>query len=105
MLEFIYMISSKKSQKYLFIIKIRMEHEASWTKQISSEQVCSFFYIFAIIYATIGVLSILSIVFIIKLPLNLRLFCLSYSIITSFFAFTTALFHYLICQRALLNKE
>jgi len=82
-----------------------MEHEPSWTKQISSEQVCSFFYAFAIIYAVIGVLSVLSIVFISKLPLNFRLFGLSYCILTSSLAFITALFHYLICERALLNKN
>ena len=82
-----------------------MEHEPTWTKQISNEQVCSFFYMFAIIYAIIGVLSIVSIVFIYKLPLNLRLFALSYCILTSSLAFITALFHYLICERALLNNK
>jgi hypothetical protein len=85
-----------------------MEGEPSWTKQISSEQVCTFFYAFAIINAVIGLLGLglgLWNIFVSKMPIYLVTPMLIQVVITSAIAFTSALFHYLICQRALLNKE
>lgn len=84
-----------------------MDQEPNWTKQITSEQVCSFFYIFFIIYVVIGALSIAIAIwgiFFGKLPTSFIIPYLIQIIITSSIAFTTALFHYLICQRALLAK-
>jgi hypothetical protein len=81
--------------------------EPNWTKQISSDQVCTFFYAFAIIYAVIGVIGILFglwNLFFGKMPLYLVTPLLIQTILTSGLAFITALFHYLICQRALLSK-
>lgn len=85
-----------------------MEGEPSWTKQISSEQVCSFFYAFAIINAVIGVLGLalgLWSIFVSKMPVYLVTPMLIQILITSGLAFTSSLFQYLICQRALLTKE
>jgi len=85
-----------------------MEGEPSWTKQISSEQVCTFFYAFAIIHITIATIAFIVAIliflkskssFIVILPNVIGL------IISGAISFTTALFHYLICQRALLKKE
>jgi len=83
-------------------------NEPNWTKQISSEQVCSFFYAFAIIYGVIGGLGIgmvIWLLFFAKLPLHLAILFLIHVLITSSLAFITALFHYLICSRALLNSK
>jgi hypothetical protein len=81
--------------------------EPNWTKQITSEQVCSFFYAFSIVYAIIGAIAILFglwNLFFGKMPLYLVTPLLIQTILTSSLAFITALFHYLICQRALLSK-
>ena len=85
-----------------------MEQEPTWTKQISSEQVCSFFYMFAVIHATIGVLGLgLGVwsIFVNKLPSSIVICMLIQIVISSAICFTSALFMYLICQRALLNKQ
>jgi len=82
--------------------------EPSWTKQISSEQVCSFFYAFAIIYGVVGALGLLFglwALFFSKLPSSFVIPYLIQVLISSGIAFITALFHYLICQRALLEKK
>lgn len=82
--------------------------EPNWTKQISSEQVCSFFYAFAIIYVVIAVLSFIIAIFLLfrsKSPFHVFLPALINLVITGSIAFITALFHYLICQRALLTKD
>lgn len=82
--------------------------EPSWTKQITNDQVCSFFYAFAIIYGIVGVLGLTVGVwglFFGKLPTSFVIPYLIQILITSSIAFITALFHYLICQRALLNKS
>jgi hypothetical protein len=83
-------------------------NEPTWTKQISSEQVCSFFYAFAIIYGVIGALGIgmvLWSLFYGKLPTSIAIPFLIHILITSSLAFITALFHYLVCTRALLDSK
>ena len=85
-----------------------ISNEPTWTQQISSEQVCSFFYAFAIIYGVIGVLGIgMSVwsLFFSKIPSALVMPLLIQIVITSTLAFVTALFHYLVCTRALLNSK
>ena len=79
-----------------------MESEPSWTQKISNNTVCSFFYVFAMVYLTLGIVSLLGLVYgfvlsKIKVP-GIVLFMY---ILTSGISFTTALFHYLICKRAL----
>jgi len=85
-----------------------MEGEPSWTKQISSEQVCTFFYAFAIVNAVIGLLGLglgLWSIFVTKMPVSFVTPMLIQIVITSGLAFTSALFQFLICERALLNKQ
>ena len=80
--------------------------EPSWTKEISSEQVCSFFYAFAIIYGVIGVLSMaVWSLFFSKIATSKVIPYLIHILITSSLAFVTALFHYLVCTRALLDSK
>ena len=80
--------------------------EPNWTKQITNEQLCTFFYAFAIVYAIIGCLGITFGMWglFAKLPPSFIFPFLFQIILTCGLAFVTALFHYLICQRALLTK-
>ena len=82
--------------------------EPSWTKQITSEQVCTFFYAFAIVHATIGVVAlILAAILFFKSKSSFAIFLPSLIslVISGAISFTSALFMYLICQRALLTNE
>ncbi len=79
--------------------------EPDWTKQIPSESVCSFFYAFFVLYAVILVLSIFTAIGIFSFGKNMGNFGLVIGIqgiITSLLAGTMMLFHYLVCDRALL---
>jgi hypothetical protein len=79
--------------------------EPNWTKQISSNTVCNFFYAFFVIYAFFAVVSLLGLVglfvFSAKMPKGVLVVQSLYAIITVGLATTMALFHYLICDRAL----
>ena len=81
--------------------------EPSWTKQISSEQVCTFFYAFAFINIAIALIAFISAILLVfksKSPFIVFLPSFISLVISGSLAFITALFHYLICQRALLSK-
>ena len=79
--------------------------EPDWTKKISSETVCNFFYGFFIVYAFFAVVSLLGLisifVFASKLPKGIVVTQSLYALVTLGIATTMALFHYLICDRAL----
>ena len=79
--------------------------EPNWTKKISSETVCNFFYAFFVIYAIFAVISLLGLislfVFASKLPKSVLITQGIYGLTTLGLATTMALFHYLICDRAL----
>ena len=79
--------------------------EPQWTKQISNETVCNFFYAFFIVYAAFAVISILGLVslfiFSAKMPKGVLITQSIYALVTLGLATTMALFHYLICDRAL----
>ena len=78
--------------------------EPQWTKNISSEVVCNFFYFFYVIYAVLAVFTIFSFValFFMPLPKNMLIIGSIQSLLLLGIAGTTALFHYLVCSRALL---
>ncbi len=78
--------------------------EPQWTQTISSETVCNFFYFFYVIYAVLAVLTVFSFValFFMDLPKNLLMVSGIQSLIMMSVATATALFHYLVCARALL---
>ncbi len=79
--------------------------EPNWTKQISSEAICNFFYAFFVIYAAFAVISLLGLVglfvFSSKMPKGVLISQSVWGLITLGIATTMALFHYLICDRAL----
>ena len=79
--------------------------EPQWTKNISSETVCNFFYAFFVIYALFAVISVLGLislfVFASKLPKSVVITQGLYGVVTLGLATTMALFHYLVCDRAL----
>jgi hypothetical protein len=78
--------------------------EPDWTKNISSKTVCDFFYIFFIIYAVlagIALLGMLVTVFTVKLPKGLMFASIFSNLLVMAVSGTMALFHYLVCTRAL----
>lgn len=81
--------------------------EDEWMKNIPSETVCNFFYVFFVIYAVIFALSILAIVgtlVTMKItPVSIAL--LTHGTVSSLIGGTAMLFFYLICDRALLTKK
>jgi hypothetical protein len=86
--------------------------EPNWTKTIPNETVCNFFYAFFFVYAFFAVVSLLGFasifVFSSKLPKGIVITQSIYAVITLGLATTMALFHYLICDRALkpgMKKE
>jgi hypothetical protein len=79
--------------------------EPDWTKKISNDTVCNFFYGFFLVYAFFAVVSLLGLigifVFASKLPKGIVITQSIYALVTLGLATTMALFHYLICDRAL----
>ena len=82
--------------------------EPQWTKGISSETVCTFFYVFFIIYAILFGLALLGVVAVALnmkkmgaagLPLTIQ------AVLTAGIGGTAMLFYYLICDRALLGGK
>lgn len=76
----------------------------SWTKDIPSEYVCNFFYVFFVIYAVILAITVvgtLGMFLSIKLPKSLLLVNGLTAFIALAIATTQFLFFYLICDRAL----
>ena len=80
-----------------------MEHQ--WMKSISSETICNFFYFFFVFYAAIAVVALFGgIMTISSMPKSLMLVSGFQNLVVFALAATAALFHYLICDRALLAK-
>ena len=82
----------------------RIEMEPQWTKNISSETICNFFYFFYVIYAVLAIMSVFGLVgvFFMDLPKNILIATSIQGLLMATVAGTTALFHYLVCARALL---
>jgi hypothetical protein len=78
--------------------------EPEWTKAISSEVVCNFFYFFYVVYAVLAVFAVFSLValYFTNLPKNMLMVSGIQGILMLAIATTGALFHYLVCARALL---
>lgn len=78
--------------------------EPEWTKRISNESICNFFYAFFIAYAIIAALGVLGLItsfMTLKLPKGLMIAQGFYGLLMIALATTMALFHYLVCDRAL----
>lgn len=78
--------------------------EPQWTKNISSETVCNFFYFFYVVYAVLAVFTVFSLIalFFMDLPKNMLVVTTIQSLLMVGVAGVTALFHYLVCARALI---
>ena len=80
-----------------------MEHQ--WMKTISSETICNFFYLFFVFYAAIAVVALFGgVMTMSSMPKSLMIASGFQSLVVFALAATAALFHYLICDRALLAK-
>lgn len=78
--------------------------EPQWTKQISSEIVCNFFYAFFVVYAIIAVISFIGIIGVftfLKVPKAQLGVIGIQGLVGLSLATTQMLFLYLICDRAL----
>ncbi len=82
--------------------------EPEWTKAISNETICNFFYVFFIIYAVISGLIVL---YILGLALNFKKLAavgmplILQSVIVLALGTTQLLFHYLICSRSIVEQQ
>ncbi len=77
-------------------------------KQISSESVCNFFYIFFVVYAVIFVLSLVAMVgtlFNMKKMGSAGVFMALQAVIVTAIPGVMMMFYYIICDRALLGKQ
>ena len=82
--------------------------EPEWTKQISSETICTFFYVFFLVYAVLAGLAVvgfLGSLFMIKKLGSAGPMMSGGYLIMSLIAATMALFYYLICDRGLLQGK
>ena len=78
--------------------------EPQWAKQISSEVVCNFFYVFFVVYAVIAVVSFVGLIGVftfLKVPKGQVGVAGLQGLIALALATTQMLFLYLICDRAL----
>lgn len=77
--------------------------EPDWTRAISNRTICNFFYAFFVVYAIFAVLSVIGFIalFFVNIPKNMIFMQGFQVILTMGIATTMALFHYLICDRAL----
>jgi len=66
-----------------------------WTNKIPNYAICNFFYAFYVVYAVIVAFAVLQIVYILA---GMKKFDLAHGIIV------LTLFHYLVCDRALMDK-
>jgi hypothetical protein len=81
--------------------------EPEWTKNISSETVCNFFYFFFVLYAVLAFFAVVSLISIFLMPLPRSVLFVTgvQGFLMIGLALTTALFHYLVCDRALLRNK
>lgn len=75
-----------------------------WTDRISNATLCNFFYVFFIIFAIWGVIGLIGGIWIFAtstMSTRMLVAFLFNLILTSGISITAALFHYLVCDRAL----
>ena len=78
--------------------------EPDWTKKISNETICNFFYVFFVINAVLAVVSLVALIGIftfLKVPKGQVAAAGLQGLITLAIVTTQMLFLYLICDRAL----
>jgi hypothetical protein len=78
--------------------------ESHWTDSISNATLCNFFYVFFILFtvwAVVGVIGAIWLFATTPMSAKMMIALLFNLILTSGISITAALFHYLICDRAL----
>jgi len=78
--------------------------EPQWTKNISNQTLCNFFYAFFVVYSILAVISIIGFIGLftaVKMPPGVLIAQVLQGLILVSLTSTMALFHYLICDRAL----
>jgi hypothetical protein len=81
--------------------------EPQWTKSISSELVCNYFYVFFVIYAVIAVITLIATIGVFSVLKKAGAYGIASGVgylFATALAATQALFFYLICDRALITK-
>ncbi len=81
--------------------------EPQWTKSISSDLICNYFYVFFVIYAVIAVVTFIATIGIFGFAKKLGMYGVASGVgylFGTLIAGTQALFFYLICDRALITK-
>jgi ABC-type transport system involved in multi-copper enzyme maturation permease subunit len=82
--------------------------EPQWTKKISSNTVCTTYYVIFWLYIAVAVLVILgtlALVFAYKMPRGSAAMFGFQGVMTASLACVLALFQYLVCSRALLGEQ
>ena len=79
--------------------------EPEWTKTIPNQTVCNFFYFFFVLYAVITILAFFGLIslFFMNLPKQFLIPSVMQLVLSGVIAAASALFHYLVCSRALLS--
>jgi hypothetical protein len=78
--------------------------EPDWTKNIKSSTVCNFFYYFFLVYVVLGIIALIGLVvdlFTLKMSRGLLISSVFTKALVLALSGTMALFHYLVCARAL----
>lgn len=79
-------------------------NEPDWTKNIKSSTVCNFFYGFFWVYVTLAVIAVIGMVYVfftVKMTNGMMISAMFTKLLVIALSTTMALFHYLICSRAL----
>ena len=79
------------------------DQEPDFTKKISSKSICDFFYYFFVAYVVLGSLSLIALVGTAMMAKSIPWSSMITYALTFAIAATSALFHYLVCSRALLK--
>jgi hypothetical protein len=81
--------------------------EPQWTKKISSNTICSTYYVIFWIYAVLAVIAFVGTIGILvsyKLPKNLAVSVGFQGLLSTTILVVLSLFQYLVCSRALLGE-
>lgn len=79
----------------------------AWTKSISSETVCTYYYVMFIIACIVVGIALFGLVGILmsKMPLMFKVGAVSNILVSGGLALVGAMFLYIMCTRALLEKK
>lgn len=79
-----------------------------WTENISNNVLCNYFYIFFVVFSVWAAISLVGGIWVFastKMPFGVLMAFALNLLLTFGISATTALFHYLICERALMPSR